>query len=130
MQEYNKHDKEPSKYIKQWRGIKPKTGAPYSCDIGYERFLGPEVCLTFSPEEVALAYHIVLNESHYVVQILAVYCMLLQLVLICSIVFQVFFNPEIYSNDFTTPLPAVIDKCIQSAPIDTRRALYKVIILG
>lgn len=39
---------------------------------------------------------------------------------------QVFFNPEIYSNDFTTPLPAVIDKCIQSAPIDTRRALYKV----
>jgi len=43
-QEYNKHDKEPAKYIKQWRGVKPKTGAPYSCDIGYERFLGPEVC--------------------------------------------------------------------------------------
>lgn len=39
---------------------------------------------------------------------------------------QVFFNPEIYSTDYTTPLPAVIDKCIQSAPIDTRRALYKV----
>lgn len=43
FQEFNKHDKEPAKYIKQWRGIKPKTGAPYSCDIGYERFLGPEV---------------------------------------------------------------------------------------
>ncbi|KAL9420793.1 hypothetical protein AB3S75_038380 [Citrus x aurantiifolia] len=42
VKEYNKHDKEPSKYFKQWRGIKPKTGAPYSCDIGYERFLGPE----------------------------------------------------------------------------------------
>lgn len=39
---------------------------------------------------------------------------------------QVFFNPEIYNSDFTTPLPVVIDKCIQSAPIDTRRALYKV----
>ena len=39
---------------------------------------------------------------------------------------QIFFNPEIYSNDFITSLPAVIDKCIQSAPIDTRRALYKV----
>lgn len=39
---------------------------------------------------------------------------------------QVFFNPEIYSSEFTTPLPAVIDRCIQSAPIDTRRALYKV----
>lgn len=45
-QEFNKHDKEPAKYIKQWRGVKPKTGAPYSCDIGYERFLGPEVCST------------------------------------------------------------------------------------
>ena len=43
IKEYNKHDKEPSKYIKQWKGIKPKTGAPYSCDIGYERFMGPEV---------------------------------------------------------------------------------------
>ncbi|KAJ6725721.1 ACTIN-RELATED PROTEIN 3-LIKE [Salix purpurea] len=43
---------------------------------------------------------------------------------------MVFFNPEIYSSDFTTPLPAVIDKCIQSAPIDTRRALYKNIVLS
>lgn len=42
-QEFNKHDKEPAKYIKQWKGVKPKTGAPYTCDIGYERFLGPEV---------------------------------------------------------------------------------------
>ncbi|KAG1331375.1 putative Actin-related protein 3 [Cocos nucifera] len=39
---------------------------------------------------------------------------------------RIFFHPEIYSSDFTTPLPAVIDKCIQSSPIDTRRALYKV----
>ncbi|CAI8618880.1 unnamed protein product [Vicia faba] len=84
VKEFNKHDKEPAKYIKQWRGVKPKTGAPYSCDIGYERFLGPEV----------------------------------------------FFNPEMYSSDFTTPLPVVIDKCIQSAPIDTRRSLYKNIVLS
>lgn len=46
-QEFNKHDREPAKYIKQWRGTKPKTGAPYSCDIGYERFLGPEVCFIY-----------------------------------------------------------------------------------
>ncbi|KAJ7945480.1 Actin-related protein [Quillaja saponaria] len=82
VKEFNKHDKEPAKHIKQWRGIKSKTGAPYTCDIGYERFLGPEV----------------------------------------------FFNPEIYSSEFATPLPDVIDKCIQSAPIDTRRALYKNIV--
>ncbi|RXH79804.1 hypothetical protein DVH24_040951 [Malus domestica] len=43
---------------------------------------------------------------------------------------KVFFNPEIYSTDFTTPLPVVIDKCIQSAPIDTRRSLYKNIVLS
>lgn len=43
FQEFNKHDKEPSKYIKHWTGTKPKTGARYTCDIGYERFLGPEV---------------------------------------------------------------------------------------
>ncbi|CAJ1938223.1 unnamed protein product [Sphenostylis stenocarpa] len=84
LSEFNKHDKEPTKYIKHWRGIKPKTGAPYSCDIGYERFLGPEI----------------------------------------------FFNPEINGSDFTTPLPVVIDKCIQSAPIDTRRSLYKNVVLS
>ncbi|KVH95686.1 actin-related protein 3-like [Cynara cardunculus var. scolymus] len=84
VKEFNKHDNEPSKYIKQWKGIKPKTGAPFSCDIGYERFLGPEI----------------------------------------------FFNPEIYNSDYKTPLPALIDKCIQSAPIDTRRALYKNIVLS
>jgi actin-related protein 3 len=25
---------------------------------------------------------------------------------------EVFFNPEIYSSDYTTPLPVVVDKCI------------------
>lgn len=84
VKEFNKHDKEPSKYVKHWTGTKPKTGAKYTCDIGYERFLGPEI----------------------------------------------FFNPEIYNNDFTTPLQVVIDKCIQSSPIDTRRALYKNIVLS
>ncbi|KAG8503660.1 hypothetical protein CXB51_001670 [Gossypium anomalum] len=84
VKEFNKHDKEPAKFIKQWRGIRLKTGAPYACDIGYERFLGPEVL----------------------------------------------FSPEIYTSDYITPLPALIDKCIQSAPIDTRRALYKNIVLS
>ncbi|KAF3776486.1 Actin-related protein 3 [Nymphaea thermarum] len=84
LKEFGKHDREPSKHIKRWTGVKSKTGAPYSCDIGYERFLGPEV----------------------------------------------FFHPEIYSSEFATPLPVVIDKCIQSSPIDTRRALYKNIVLS
>jgi actin-related protein 3 len=52
----------------------------YSVDIGYERFLAPEV----------------------------------------------FFNPEIASSDFITPLPEVVDNVIQTSPIDVRRGLYKV----
>jgi hypothetical protein len=52
----------------------------YSVDVGYERFLAPEI----------------------------------------------FFNPEIYSSDFLTPLPDVVDGVIQQSPIDVRRGLYKV----
>ncbi|EFJ18143.1 hypothetical protein SELMODRAFT_420505 [Selaginella moellendorffii] len=84
VKEFNKHDREPSKYMKQWTGTNSKTGQAYSCDIGYERFLAAES----------------------------------------------FFAPEICSSDFSTPLPEVVDKCIQSAPIDTRRALYKNIVLS
>jgi actin-related protein 3 len=40
---------------------------------------------------------------------------------------EIFFNPEIASSDFLTPLPDVVDDVIQSCPIDTRRGLYKVI---
>jgi actin-related protein 3 len=60
------------------------TGAPYVCDVGYERFLGPEV----------------------------------------------FFNPEIFSADFITPLPDVVDEAIVKCPIDVRRGLYKNIVLS
>jgi hypothetical protein len=44
LQEFKKLDSKPSKYVKQWSAVKPKTGVPYTFDIGYERFLGPEVC--------------------------------------------------------------------------------------
>jgi actin-related protein 3 len=42
---------------------------------------------------------------------------------------EIFFNPEIASSDFLTPLPEVVDNVIQSSPIDTRRGLYKVICI-
>jgi hypothetical protein len=59
-----------------------KNGArqKYGVDVGYERFLAPEI----------------------------------------------FFNPEIYSSDFLTPLPDIVDDVIQQSPIDVRRGLYKV----
>merc|ERR1712146_391888 len=65
-------------------GVKRSTGQEYTCDVGYERFLGPEI----------------------------------------------FFNPEIFSPDFTKPLPQVVDECIVKAPIDSRRGLYRNIVLS
>ncbi|KAK6930916.1 Actin family [Dillenia turbinata] len=121
VKEYNKHDKEPSKYIKQWKGIKPKTGAPYSCDIGYERFLGPEGAISFLCGNAIFCP--VLNG---ICTGVSPGCFVYPF-LKWDLANGIFFNPEIYSSDFATPLPAVIDKCIQSTPIDTRRALYKVI---
>ena len=41
-----------------------------------------------------------------------------------------FFNPEIFSSDFITPLPDVVDESIVKCPIDVRRGLYKNIVLS
>ena len=43
---------------------------------------------------------------------------------------EIFFNPEIWSSDFLTPLPTVVDGVIQQSPIDVRRGLYKNIVLS
>ena len=116
--EFAKYDSEPDKWIKKYNGVEAKTkkvcmcrlvsthilshptlacllcvlrlGAvvasvplvlqPWVCDVGYERFLAPEI----------------------------------------------FFAPEIYSSDYTTPLPKLVDDTVQMCPIDTRRGLYNV----
>ncbi|CAM9203946.1 unnamed protein product [Laminaria digitata] len=41
-----------------------------------------------------------------------------------------FFSPEIVSSDFLTPLPQVVDEAILKCPIDSRRGLYKNIVLS
>jgi actin-related protein 3 len=82
--EFGKYDTDPGKWIKQYEGTIQKTGKKYTVDVGYERFLGPEM----------------------------------------------FFNPEIFSSDLLTPLPTVVDQCVQSTPIDVRRPLYKNIVLS
>jgi len=48
VKEYSKYDAEPSKWIKQYSGTNSITKKPYSVDVGYERFLGPEIF--FNPE--------------------------------------------------------------------------------
>ncbi|KAJ3357227.1 Actin- protein 3 [Entophlyctis luteolus] len=82
--EFAKYDAEPLKWFKKCEFLHSVTKKPYTVDVGFERFLGPEI----------------------------------------------FFNPEIASSDFLTPLPEVVDQVIQSCPIDTRRGLYKNIVLS
>ena len=73
-----------NQYFRTYHSTVRKTGQDWQCDVGYERFLGPEI----------------------------------------------FFNPEMLSPDFTTPLPECIDEAILRCPIDNRRGLYKNIVLS
>ncbi|KAL7418531.1 Actin-related protein 3 [Cryptotrichosporon argae] len=84
VKEFKKYDADPYRYFARFAGEHSVTGRKYDLDIGYERFLAPEI----------------------------------------------FFNPEIYSSDFLTPLPEVVDTVIQTSPIDVRRGLYKNIVLS
>ncbi|KAJ5893577.1 Actin-related protein 3 [Penicillium taxi] len=82
VKEFARYDREPDRFLKHT--VTSPNGRSVSIDVGYERFLAPEI----------------------------------------------FFNPEIYSSDFLTPLPTVVDGVIQSSPIDVRRGLYKNIVLS
>ncbi|KAL1405245.1 Actin-related protein 3 [Vanrija albida] len=84
VKEFKKYDTDPYRYFARFAGEHSVTGRKYDLDVGYERFLAPEI----------------------------------------------FFNPEIYSSDFLTPLPEVVDTVIQTSPIDVRRGLYKNIVLS
>lgn len=83
VKEFNKYDKDEGRF-KVYEGTNARTNRPYRVDVGYERFLGPEL----------------------------------------------FFNPEVYSTQHNVPLPNVVDSVIQNCPIDTRRRLYKNIVLS
>ncbi|KAL1920773.1 uncharacterized protein VTP21DRAFT_11408 [Calcarisporiella thermophila] len=84
VKEFKKYDQSPGELFKKYEGIHSVTQRPYTVDVGFERFLAPEI----------------------------------------------FFNPEIISSDFLTPLPEVVDGVIQASPIDVRRGLYKNIVLS
>jgi len=47
VEEYKKYDSDPTKF-KQYQGKMTRTNTPFTVDVGYERFLGPEIF--FSPE--------------------------------------------------------------------------------
>ncbi|PWA15711.1 hypothetical protein CCH79_00019598, partial [Gambusia affinis] len=48
VREFAKYDSDPGKWIKQYQGINAVTKTPFHIDVGYERFLGPEIF--FHPE--------------------------------------------------------------------------------
>lgn len=84
VKEFKKYDAKPEKYFAKYSGTHPRTKQPWEIDVGYERFLAPEI----------------------------------------------FFNPEIFSSDFTQPLPEVVDDAILKCPIDCRRGLFSNIVLS
>jgi len=84
VKEFKKFDTEPADKFRVHKEVNGKTQKEFSVDVGYERFLGPEL----------------------------------------------FFSPEIFSSDWTETLPDVVDRTIQSCPIDTRRSLYNYITLS
>ena len=84
VREFRRFDEDPYKYFERYEGEHAASGRRYAVDVGYERFLAPEI----------------------------------------------FFNPEIASSDYLTPLPEVVDSVIQQSPIDVRRGLYKNIVLS
>lgn len=46
--EFAKYDSDPQKWIKRFDSVNNVTKNPFSIDVGYERFLGPEIF--FHPE--------------------------------------------------------------------------------
>lgn len=51
VREFSKYDNEPDKWIKQYSTMNTVTQTPFTIDVGYERFLAPEVF--FHPEFVS-----------------------------------------------------------------------------
>lgn len=82
VKEFKKFDQQPQEKFAQY--IVETVDRKKTVDVGYERFLAPEI----------------------------------------------FFNPEICSSDYLTPLPSVVDQVVQLSPIDVRKKLYKNIVLS
>lgn len=48
VKEFNKYDSDPGKWMKKFEGVNSVTRQKFAVDVGYERFLGPEIF--FHPE--------------------------------------------------------------------------------
>lgn len=54
LREFTKYDADISKWVKTYQGINNITEKPFTVDVGYERFLGPEIF--FHPEVLFIIY--------------------------------------------------------------------------
>jgi actin-related protein 3 len=61
VKEFGKYDTEPSKWIKQYEGVNSINKQPFYVDIGYERFLGPEIF--FHPEFANADFQVPIPET-------------------------------------------------------------------
>jgi actin-related protein 3 len=59
VKEFNKYDTDGSKWIKQYTGINAISKKEFSIDVGYERFLGPEIF--FHPEVSSIFFFFLIN---------------------------------------------------------------------
>eukprot|EP01084_Bolivina_argentea_P048109 88654_1 len=82
VKEYARYDRDETRF-QVYNGKHPITNQPYKIDVGYERFLGPEL----------------------------------------------YFNPTLYAPNLT-PLPQLVDECIQNSPFTSRNKLYENIVLS
>lgn len=51
--EFAKYDQDPSKWMKKFQGVNAISKQKFEVDVGYERFLGPEI---FFHPEVSLVF--------------------------------------------------------------------------
>jgi actin-related protein 3 len=97
--------------MQKFEGLNSITKQPFGVDVGYERFLGPEIF--FHPEVYFIHFRL-----HFALAIV-------NRIMFSFILILQFANP-----DFTTPISEVVDTVIQNCPIDVRRPLYKNIVLS
>lgn len=112
MKEFNKYDTDGSKWIKQYTGINSISKKEFTIDVGYERFLGPEIFFHPEVETHKALRQSVREETTWLLK---------WAILKISLILVQFANP-----DFTQPISEVVDEVIQNCPIDVRRPLYKV----
>ncbi|KAB1278570.1 Actin-related protein 3 [Camelus dromedarius] len=117
VKEFNKYDTDGSKWIKQYTGINAISKKEFSIDVGYERFLGPEIF--FHPEEQRASKAAYENQGNFFKELTV------EVGKDEWIFVKQFANP-----DFTQPISEVVDEVIQNCPIDVRRPLYKNIVLS